>query len=1155
MKSPRALLSVFLPFLIAMAGLGLWAATQNAVVIGFVLDQTGAPVPNATVRLLNAGTGFSRQQATDNYGSYTFTNVPPAPNYTLIVEKGGFATGIRSSVAVSVGASKQVVPAFFLQPAAQPGQPSEQKETEERTVSAELVSNTLGGVIDSRTLRTLPLPNRDFLDLALLIPGAYPVEQGSVLEGASLVVDGTRAAMNNFLLDGADNNDYTINQSLPFQIVEALQEFRVQTSTSTAEFGRTAGAQINSVSRSGANDVHGGLFYFHRNSKLSADNFFSAMTGGTFDEWSRELVRLGVGNPQDDPTLAALFNERNPNVVLNQFGANIGGALAKDRLFGFFNWESFRVSNPRPVFERVPGLVYRDATVFNPMAAGLYNLYPEPNVPTTAFTDPDVSAFFVGESENRTETDNFLTRIDWRLNDSASMSFKHNIQEIDQIQGGSIPANPRYPGNGTGIDGRNQNFSYNYVHQLTANWGNEFRFGWNRFRLDSQALDASINPATLGFQNLNFTNKGLPTITIGGAFATISPFAQLGANPAVPGQRVNNVWSWADNMAYTRGNHILKFGAEYRHVRLNVLNEALGRGLLTFYSESFVAVTGLPDIASIARVSSEFGGGFDRSFGTDSFNWYVQDQWKIHRNFTLNYGVRYEFNSAPVESRDRLVNFFPEFGGLVRVNTSDVVDPFGTAFDTTGGTVPRAGIHNDSNNLAPRIGFAWDPRGNGKTVLRGGYVLVYDQQPLEPSVTMLHNPPFVLEDFSFFPFFAIEDTFTATALGSGWDQLPYSTVARDPRTRTTYVHQANLALQQQLGDRALFEVAYVGSGGHKLPRLRDISDCTAEVFLNDPFPCFDFVTNPFLFSSILNQENSANSNFHSLQLRFETRNLRGLTFSLHYLWAKSIDTASSLQPQVFITSPFIASFLTVDSFINPDNFAGANSISPSLSLRPTLPVITTRPRLPQDSSNIRGERGRSDFDIRHRFVLNYIYDIPRFARGIGEGWQLAGITTIQSGAPYSVFSDFFGIPLRPNLRNPVPIDNNNPEGAIDNAAVLNSPESSFGLGSNFDLLPGDLGRNTFSGPSLVNFDFSILKNTYVGEGERVNFQFRVEFFNIFNTTNFYQPYSQGGLVFSDLFGNFGGVPGAGFFIPDASFGHILQARDARRIQFAFKVVF
>src|SRR3972149_2964517 len=262
MKSPRALLSMFLPFLIAMAGLGLWAATQNAVVIGFVLDQTGAPVPNATVRLLNAGTGFSRQQTTDNYGSYTFTNVPPAPNYTLIVEKGGFATGIRSSVAVSVGASKQVVPAFFLQPAAQPGQPSEQKETEERTVSAELVSNTLGGVIDSRPLRTLPLPNRDFLDLALLIPGAYPVEQGSVLEGASLVVDGTRAAMNNFLLDGADNNDYTINQSLPFQIVEALQEFRVQTSTSTAEFGRTAGAQINSVSRSGANDVHGGLFYF-----------------------------------------------------------------------------------------------------------------------------------------------------------------------------------------------------------------------------------------------------------------------------------------------------------------------------------------------------------------------------------------------------------------------------------------------------------------------------------------------------------------------------------------------------------------------------------------------------------------------------------------------------------------------------------------------------------------------------------------------------------------------------------------------------------------------------------------------------------------------------------------------------------------------------
>jgi hypothetical protein len=254
-----------------------------------------------------------------------------------------------------------------------------------------------------------------------------------------------------------------------------MQELRVQASTENAEFGRSGGAQINAVSRSGGNAIHGELFEFTRNSALSARNFFSAYNGGTFDQYARELELQGKGNALADPTLAPLYDVRNPFVNQNQFGGNIGGALIADKLFGFFNWESFRLANPRPLFEQMPGTTFRSASscqaaggkTCDPFALGLFNLYPAPNVPVTPFTDPASSAssgsgaFNIGQASNRTYSDNFLERVDWRVSSRASMSFKHNIQRINQLQAGNVPGAPNYPGNGTRVNGRNQNFSYN----------------------------------------------------------------------------------------------------------------------------------------------------------------------------------------------------------------------------------------------------------------------------------------------------------------------------------------------------------------------------------------------------------------------------------------------------------------------------------------------------------------------------------------------------------------------------------------------------------------------------------------------------------------------------------------------------------------------
>lgn len=316
----------------------------------------------------------------------------------------------------------------------------------------------------------------------------------------------------------------------------------------------------------------------------------------------------------------------------------------------------------------------------------------------------------------------------------------------------------------------------------------------------------------------------------------------------------------------------------------------------------------------------------------------------------------------------------------------------------------------------------------------------------------------------------------------------------------------------------------------------------------------------------MTQENSANSNFHSLLARWEIRAFHGLNVRLRYQWAHSIDGASSTNTPVFLFAPATAALVKLVGGINVDQFAALNNANPTLSLRPGLPTINTRPLLPNDSANsanFAGERASSDFDARHRFVIHFVYDFPRWqaAKALGSGWQWAGIATLQSGQPFSVFSDAYGVPLRPDMTKAPSLDNHNPDGAIDGAVPAGcntdlsfypctgtTQVSAFDVFKNELFLRGTLPRNSFRGPALANFDFSILKNTYFGKEDRVNVQFRAEFFNFLNHANFLQPFSQLGQIVS-----FPGVPG--YPVANPFFGQILQARAARQIQFGLKFVF
>jgi hypothetical protein len=1329
----------------------VWAATQNAVVTGYVYDANGAAVPGATVRLINPGTGFSQARTSDANGSYTFPSVPPASGYLLSVEMQGFTPAFNSDLEINVGDYKDIQPPFILQPvpvaaapaatpapapsavapAAQPtapaapaaappstpqptvtakvlAPPSGARATQTPTVSLDLANTMMGGVIDSRLTRTLPLENRDFFELALLVPGAYPVQQGSPLEGASLVVNGVRANMNNFMLDGVDNNDYTINQALPFQIVEAMQEFRVQTSASTAEYGRSGGGQVNTISRIGRNTFHGDIFGFNRNSALNGQQAISAYSGGSFSAFANstqlhEILFCGAGSTAtcywpkpalSDPTLSGLYNKGlSPYFNENQFGGNLGGPIAKNRAFFFVNWESLRGDDPRPDFERVPDSTCRtfsgcnnyilnsgytslstsiasySSTPSSTMASALLSLYPLPNVPAStevdAFGTPvsspqhgdlnihssgpyagtydSTGAFYTGQAQNFTNSDNALGRVDFRANDRVSMSFKHNIQRIDQVQGGSIAQTANYPGNGISVNGRNQNFSYNLVDTFTDRTVNEFRAGWNRFRLDTLPLDHSINASTM-FHNVP-SGEGLPAVLIGGFLNTSGPYADLGAGFAAPSDRANNVTSAADNLSLTRGRHLIKFGGEFRHDRLNVDNEGAGRGLVAFngvFNPNYDGLLGVPNFASIARVSPLFGGGpngggFDRSFHTNSAALFLQDDIRVQSNLTFTIGVRYEVNQAPLEARNRLVNNYPYACTNTATGMSSPVclmmagDRSGTVFDGIGNTMgvanftpSQAGFNTDYKDFGPHIGMAYSPFSSGKTVFRAGYAMMYDQMSLQPSVNMLLNPPMVQQTMTLFP--VLSDTFPAgfplnstcspasgvsptpncwggagnglgyfnlsgeningPGLGTEWFAQPYSITARDPNTRTPYVHQVYAGMEQRLGNKAMFEVAYVGTMGHRLLRDRLLLDCTASV-LNNPadlgacFPSAYGSSGPSIFyfgqnfgtepDSVINQETSGASNYNSLQAHLDTRAYHGLTLHVHYMWSHSIDTASSTNPPVYLLSPTAADTMSFLYSIDPYQLTALNNANPTLSLRPGFPTISTSPDLPSDSQNsadLSGQRASSDFDMRHRAVIYYAYDVPKVAslRGLGNGWELAGITSLQSGQPFSVYGDFFGVPLRPNLVGPAQINNSNPSGAIDNAVPAGcnngsfanacygtSAKSSFAVNPTFYFGSGSLPRNSFIGPQFYNFDFSVLKNVYLGKGENKYLQIRAEFFNLFDRANYRQPYSNEGQFVNNPCPSV--CSGSSFAVPNPFFGQILQTFDPRTIQFGAKFIF
>ena len=1056
----------------------LTAIAQNyrGVIRGRVMDPQGASIPGAQLKLIEQETNETRTAKTDGNGDFTISLLRPG-SYRLEVDREGFGKYVNM-VTLQVNQELRVEVSLKIATT----------RIDDNIITApapalKYESASLGAVMDNRQVTGLPLDGRNFLELSLLTPGAAPAAQGSagsVRGDFAFNINGSREDANNFLLDGVYNVDPKLNTFGVKPPVDAIREFEVLTSAYDASFGRSAGAQVNIVLKSGTNKFHGTAYEFLRNQVLDARNYFA---------------------PADQP---------DPRYQRNQFGFSLGGPVIKDRTFFFGDYEGARLregitrlANVPTARERVgdfsqslsnPPLIPGTQTPFpggqipqtflNPIGVKIAALYPLPNrnVPFQNYVSSPIQ---------RDRNDLFDVRVDHTFSPASQFSARYSFNDRTLFEPFSGVTQVFVPGYGNNVLRRGQNLMIGETHVFSPRLINDARVAYSR--VGNQVLIE--NPGVSVNQQVGLPELSNNPRDFGLSFIRVTGLSPLGHEFNNPQNSVTNVFQFLDTATYARGAHLFKFGVNFQYAQQNAFRDVQSRGLLTFPGQvSFTLpdgtpavipfitgnplanlLMGLPLVTGGARLDNQ------QRLRTESYNFFVNDSYRITPRMTLSAGLRYEYNSSPVDTEDRANLYDPATGRLVQVGTNGV---------------PRAGYGLDKNNFAPRVALAWALGKDSATVARAGYGVYFDQSPLAPGEGLYFNPPFF--DFRFY--FQLPQApltiFNPFPFNTP-SQSPPSAFAFDRNLRTSYTQHWNLSVQRQLGGNTVAELAYVGSKGTKLLAARDINQPQASPRQPNLRP------NP-LFGEITQQEGSAASSYHSFQARLQQRLAFGLALLGAYTYGKSIDNASGI-------------------------FSSLGD-----------------PNYPQNSYDLRAERGRSGFDVRHRFSLSYSYDLP-FGKGkslLGDaglatalltGWQTYGVITLQTGRPFTVallpeFDNsntgisnlgFLGND-RPNLIGRAKLQDPTPERWFNTSVFAVPPFGRF----------GNSGRNIVDGPGYQNVNFSLVKNTALWESATI--QFRTEFFNLFNHPNFGLP------------DNFVGSP---------SFGRVLSADSPRRIQFGLKLLF
>lgn len=991
------------------SGLTTVRAQSTATLQGRVVDQNSAAVRGATITARNLATNVERFGETDPQGDYRIPALPAA-DYHLEVRARGFRTAVVERLSVEV--ARTIVQDFRMQV----GDVAEIVNVTSSTPLVESATISVGQVVDQRTVQEIPLNGRHFFELGLLVPGSVTPPQNGFLSAPlrgqgffGLNTAGNREDTVNVQINGINLNDQ-VNNILNFQPpISSIQEFKVDNSTFSAEYGRNAGAVVNVATRSGTNDWHGELFEFFRNDALDARNFFN------------------------------FVSSKPPPFKRNQFGGDLGGPIFKNRAFFFFAYEGLRQRQGIDLNSVVLSDAQR-ASATDPVIRRLIELIPRAN-----FVDASGVSRFIGAASAAINLNQWALNISYNLtaNDRLSgyYALQRDLRNEPNLQGNTIP------GFGDNRAGRRQIFTLNETHVFSPKLVNEARFGFNRI-FAALTPAAELNPADLGINDGINRPIGLPELRIAGGGL------DLGGPAIFPSVRGDTTFVASDTVSYIRGDHSLKVGGEFRRFLNN--NFQIDPGTFVF-----------PTVASfVAGNANSFSitiGDRSPSISQGAVGLFVQDGFKWRPTLTLELGLRYEWNMSPTERYDRFIVFDPTTASLLRVGT-DIDQPYKT---------------NDKN-FEPRVGFAWDPFKNGKTSVRAGYAIQVEQ-PLTNAVTSTAaNPPFATP-LSFNGTIRLDNAINlARAAG-------VSVVTVDHNYDNAYVQSWNLNVQRELTSNVAIMAGYFGSSGRHLRISRNINQPVNGVRpflqLSNASPILPGAS----LGNITQVEGTGNSSYNALWVTATRRLSRGFQFNASYTWSKSIDYNSYSSPPTSITV--------------------------------------------QNSYDTQGDRGLSDYDARHRFVVSAIYELPFEGNRIKEGWQLNCILQSQSGNPVNIVtsnSTVNGVAntLRPDVTGP--------------SAILGSVDGWFDA-SVFTAVArfGNLGRNVIIGPGFNNVDFSVLKTTKITE--TVSLQFRAEAFDLFNHPNLGQP---------------------GRVVGTATFAKITNTRfptgdsgSSRQVQFALKLMF
>jgi Carboxypeptidase regulatory-like domain/TonB-dependent Receptor Plug Domain len=1017
------------------------AQVAGGTISGSVKDSSGAVVAKARISIKNSDTDVVRAVDVNEDGIYSAPNLV-AGTYEISATAAGFATEVRSGVVVTVGAEEVVDIALS------PGSVQTKIVVSGTPPAIELASSSLEATENSKTVRELPLNGRDWTQLAQLQPGVTGVNQSPLgLSnqranrglGTQLSIGGARPQGNNYRLDGISINDYS--NAGPGSIlgvvlgVEAVQEFSVITNSAPASYGRTAGGVINSITRSGTNELHGSAYEFFRNSALDARNFFD-------------------------------ITQSPPPFHRNQFGADAGGRIIKDKLFIFGDYEGVRQSLTTTTVDIVPSAAARSGA--DPRVLPYLALYPLPNGSVNGLTGN-----FSLPTPQTTNEDFFTTRVDYTIGKKDSLFGTY------MFDNGKTSGPDTFDNNIIGTQSRRQAAVLEETHLISAAVANTARLGYSRVVSEAPKSLKALNPVS-GDTSLGFI-PGAPVgvITVSGLSLFPGGFGAVGEYDFHW-----NSYQFYDDAFATLGNHSLKFGFAFENIRDNELGKSSPLGQFIFGSVSSF----LQDQPT--SFNAPIGGGITpRAIRQSIYAGYFMDDWRVASNLTVNLGLRYEAASVPSEAQGKLSNL-----------------PSLTS------TTPHLGSPFFSNptklDFEPRVGFAWDPYKNGKTSVRGGFG-IFDNLPLPylfELTTLLSAPFFELGNITTLP----QGSFPKGAFPLlTTPTLRYAYI--QPNPPRSYDMEWNFNVQRDIAPDTVLQVGYTGSRGVHLPYFTNDFDMVLPTSTPQGYvwPVNGTRLNPNV-GQISGTMWNSDSIFHALEVQVTRRFNKGVQAGLSYAYGKIIDSGSA------------AAF--------SDNYANS------------------APRLWFDESN---GRGLADFDIRQNFTFNYIWELPTLTSGprpvkwAVNGWQWGGILHVATGEPFTprITGDPLGM-KGDQFDRPDVVDSPACAGSLVNPGnPLHYIQTQCFTFPNPSNRFGDAGRNILTGPGILNLDTSLFRD--IGNSERFHAQFRAEFFNILNHTNFASPVVPTNNT--SLFGANGA--------PISSAGVITStATTSRQIQFGLKLI-